>query len=105
MSRAKVILDASCGSRMFWFDKHNPNVTYMDKRNETVTAPDSNLGHDRVDGSIFFIECKNETGRPRADQIRFHNFLMKQHTIHGIARSPEDALKIINGGLVGYGFK
>ncbi|WP_426665202.1 SAM-dependent methyltransferase [Lactiplantibacillus plantarum] len=48
MSRAKVILDASCGSRMFWFDKHNPNVTYMDKRNETVTAPDSNLGNDRV---------------------------------------------------------
>lgn len=26
------ILDACCGSRMFWFDKHNPNVTYMDNR-------------------------------------------------------------------------
>lgn len=29
----KLILDACCGSRMFWFDKHNPAVTYMDKRN------------------------------------------------------------------------
>jgi len=42
------ILDACCGSKMFWFNKHNPSVTYMDKRNETVTAPDSNWGHDRV---------------------------------------------------------
>ena len=28
----KPILDACCGSRMFWFDKHNPNVMYMDNR-------------------------------------------------------------------------
>lgn len=28
------ILDACCGSRMFWFDKKNPNVTYMDIRQE-----------------------------------------------------------------------
>lgn len=26
------ILDACCGSRMFWFDKSNGNVTYMDNR-------------------------------------------------------------------------
>lgn len=26
------ILDACCGSRMFWFDKHNPLVTFMDNR-------------------------------------------------------------------------
>ncbi|WP_394879056.1 SAM-dependent methyltransferase [Levilactobacillus brevis] len=26
------ILDASCGSKMFWFDKENPQVTFMDKR-------------------------------------------------------------------------
>lgn len=28
------ILDACCGSRMFWFDKNNPEVTFMDKRSE-----------------------------------------------------------------------
>lgn len=40
------ILDASCGSRMFWFDRHNPDVTYMDNRRETLTAKDR--GHNRV---------------------------------------------------------
>lgn len=28
----KLILDACCGSRMFWFDKHNPAAIYMDNR-------------------------------------------------------------------------
>lgn len=26
------ILDACCGSRMFWFDKHNEDTVYMDNR-------------------------------------------------------------------------
>ena len=28
----KPILDACCGSRMFWFNKENPNVVFCDKR-------------------------------------------------------------------------
>ena len=28
----KPILDACCGSRMFWFDKQNPDAVYMDCR-------------------------------------------------------------------------
>lgn len=28
----KRILDACCGSRMFWYDKENPNVLYIDNR-------------------------------------------------------------------------
>ena len=40
MSETKIILDACCGSRMFWFDKHNPNTLFIDKRSETVTAKD-----------------------------------------------------------------
>lgn len=28
----KQILDACCGSRMFWFDKQNPNVEFCDNR-------------------------------------------------------------------------
>ena len=34
------ILDACCGSRMFWFDKNNPDVTFMDKREETCVLSD-----------------------------------------------------------------
>jgi len=30
----KVILDACCGSKMFWFDKNNPNVLFNDIRSE-----------------------------------------------------------------------
>jgi ubiquinone/menaquinone biosynthesis C-methylase UbiE len=30
----KKILDACCGSRMFWFDKNNPNVHFQDIRKE-----------------------------------------------------------------------
>lgn len=28
----KLILDACCGNRMFWFDKNHPAVEYIDKR-------------------------------------------------------------------------
>jgi len=32
--REKVVLDACCGSRMFWFDKQNPMVVFADNREE-----------------------------------------------------------------------
>ncbi len=57
------------------------------------------------DNKFFYIEVKNERGRPRKDQIRFHDFLQSHNVIHGIARSPDDAVKIVKEGLVGYGFK
>ena len=28
----KKIIDVCCGSRMFWFDKRNPDVVFMDNR-------------------------------------------------------------------------
>jgi len=28
----KPILDVACGSKMFWFDKNNPNVEFCDNR-------------------------------------------------------------------------
>lgn len=34
------ILDACCGSRMFWYNKKNPNVTYMDNRVLHTTLSD-----------------------------------------------------------------
>lgn len=30
----KIIIDVACGSRMFWFDKTNPNVVFADNRKE-----------------------------------------------------------------------
>lgn len=34
------ILDACCGSRMFWFDRENPNVVFMDNRQCCTTLCD-----------------------------------------------------------------
>ncbi|MFD2741945.1 MULTISPECIES: methyltransferase domain-containing protein [Sphingobacterium] len=31
---SKKVLDACCGSRMFWFDKNHPDVIYQDIRSE-----------------------------------------------------------------------
>lgn len=36
----KKILDACCGSRMFWFNKENKNTVYMDNRTEETTLCD-----------------------------------------------------------------
>lgn len=42
MNREKFILDACCGSRMFWFNKAHPNAVYMDDsasmRSDETTA-------------------------------------------------------------------
>src|SRR3990167_4882038 len=32
--REKLILDACCGPRMFWFNKHHPNAVFIDIRKE-----------------------------------------------------------------------
>lgn len=37
------ILDACCGSRMFWYEKNEPHTTYMDIRKEILTCKDRNL--------------------------------------------------------------
>lgn len=34
------VLDVCCGSRMFWFDKQNPDVLFVDKRSESLKAKD-----------------------------------------------------------------
>lgn len=40
MSETKIILDACCGSRMFWFDKENPLILFADIRDEEHTLCD-----------------------------------------------------------------
>lgn len=37
----KKILDACCGSKMFWFDKNNPETIYMDNRELTDVLCDN----------------------------------------------------------------
>lgn len=39
----KTILDPCCGSRMFWFDKKNPNVIFADNRELQTTLCDGRM--------------------------------------------------------------
>ena len=62
------------------------------------------VGYKPENGRIFFIEVKTKTGKPRADQIKFHLLLQEHGVTHGICRSPEDAIKVVKEGLIGYGY-
>lgn len=50
------ILDACCGSRMFWFDKHEPHTTYMDIRRESTTLSDGRTIDVNPD---IIADCRN----------------------------------------------
>lgn len=39
----KPILDACCGSRMFWFDRQNPNTVFCDNRRLSETLCDGRV--------------------------------------------------------------
>lgn len=62
------------------------------------------FGFKKKNQKMFFIEVKTPTGRIRQSQINFHMALMHDKAIHGIARSIDDALKIVNEELIGYGY-
>lgn len=61
-------------------------------------------GYNPNDQTVFYIEVKNAKGRPKPEQITFHQKLMRDNIPHGIARSKEQALEIAEKKLIGYGF-
>ncbi|KRK39970.1 VRR-NUC domain-containing protein [Loigolactobacillus bifermentans] len=54
-------------------------------------------GFRHSDGKMFFIEVKNAKGRLRDDQKQFATFIQKYPVLYGVARSVEEALKIVEG--------
>jgi SAM-dependent methyltransferase len=52
----KYILDACCGSRMFWFDKSNPHVLFADIRTESHTLCDGRGLEIKPDVEVDFRE-------------------------------------------------
>lgn len=51
---SKLILDACCGSRMFWFNKENPDVLFADIRNEDHILCDGRTLHINPDIEMDF---------------------------------------------------
>lgn len=60
--KKKTILDACCGSRMFWFDKTNPNVLFQDVRKESLTLCDGRKLEVNPDVIGDFTQMKFEDG-------------------------------------------
>lgn len=50
------ILDACCGSKMFWFDKENPDVTFMDIRSYYEELPTGHVINVAPDVQADFTE-------------------------------------------------
>lgn len=50
------------------------------------------------DGTVAFIECKDDKGRLRTEQEKFINVMKSYGHKAGVARSPEQALEIIGYG-------
>lgn len=55
-------------------------------------------GFRKSDGKAIYLEIKNEKGRLRDDQKHFINTMQHYPVICGVARSPEEAIKIVTGG-------
>lgn len=57
-------------------------------------------GFNHKTGQIILLEIKNQRGRLRPDQKRFAKFIKQFPTvIYGVARSAEDAIRIIDEGV------
>lgn len=56
------------------------------------------FGVRKSDGRAFFIEVKNEKGRTSKYQDNFLKQMRKNNAIVGVARSPEEAVKILLEG-------
>lgn len=58
--------------------------------------PDT-VGFRKTDGKFIVIEVKTDKGRLRPEQEKFKTFIETQPVLYGVARSVEDAIKIIEG--------
>ena len=57
------------------------------------------LGFKPDNGKIYFIEVKTPKGKRRADQVRFAKNLRDKCAIYGVARSADEAVKIVKNEL------
>ena len=75
------ILDACCGSRMFWFDKQNEDVTFMDKREQYEELPTGHVINVQPDVLADFREM------PFDDETFWHVVFDPPHLLHAGEKS------------------
>ena len=54
-------------------------------------------GWRKSDGKFIAIEVKNEKGKLRPEQVKFSEFAKSQPILYGVARSADEAIKIVEG--------
>ena len=80
---SKLILDACCGSRMFWFDKANPNVEFVDCREfDDEQIWKSGDGKAVRYCSVHPTTLADFTKLPFEDNTFFHVVFDPPHLIH-----------------------
>ena len=57
------------------------------------------MGYKPDNGRLFFIEVKTAVGYRRKDQVDFANGLRDKNVIYGVARTAEEAVKIVKNEL------
>lgn len=91
--------EAWTGSRI----EHNPDgsITIFNPRRFKTGLPPgfSDLFGVDSSGRAAFIEVKTPTGRVTPEQEKFLNMMIKAGALAGVARSPDDAEKILGGRL------
>lgn len=79
----KKILDACCGSRMFWFDKENPEVEYVDNREfDKVKIWESSDGRKMRYCSVKPTTVADFTALPFPDDTFYHVIFDPPHLLN-----------------------
>ena len=85
---SKKIIDVCCGSRMFWFDKQNPNVVFNDIRNEDHSLCDGRNLNINPDTMMDFADLSEiESGSmklvvfdpPHMDSLGENSWMAKKY--------------------------
>jgi SAM-dependent methyltransferase len=89
MKESAVILDACCGSKMFWFDKDNQDVLFIDIRKEEHTLSDGRKVKIAPDMIMDFTSLDFPDGRfklvvfdpPHMETLSNTSFLAKKYGV------------------------
>lgn len=109
INKEKKILDATCGSRMIWFDKNNPQALYVDRReidNETIWESKKN-------GNVGKLDIKPDivadfTDLPFEDETFYHVVFDPPHLVNigdsswlckKYGKLPQDWKQVIHDGF------
>lgn len=92
MESGKVILDACCGGRMMWYEKHHPTVLYID-----VEPRPKGSFPERPNWECSPDEVADYTSLPFPDESFYH---VVWDPPHKIEMNKKSRYRIIYGGLV-----